>query len=395
MNEQSVDVDLSPVKQKAQTVALCAPAFEVSLSTTTTTGITAGFRPSYTQRELPTDKGKEVGQGGFVWLSNNVLSVVERLPKKCRPSVRSVLLAYAQLSSRRGNARTFPAAAELVARIAGCAIRTVHNADKQLAAAGLITIHRQKVQGRDVPRLVTLAEVAAAPPVAFEVVPVDELPAVRQHRRQQSKRSVHTGMQVVQCNLHTLKKHSEENQIPTHNSLSLSPRRAGGHGGQRRESLEEVKERLAREHGMEAEEVGRLWEKHVANMEAGRAAGRVQGYATPANFSNNFDSLKARQQKHESRVNRYHGVGNPACYAEPEVKRAAANRAVAERTRWFNQFATTTANVPRTWDEADKDVRLQFMASNEGSNFFALAGSYSARGAYFWLDEETGEVAAK
>ncbi len=391
MNTTSVAVAFDKVKGKTQTVALCAPSFEAVLDSVTTTGITAGFQPSFTQRELPTQAGKEVGQGGFVWLSNNVLSVVERLPKKCRPSVRSVLLAYAQLSSRRGNARTFPAAAELVARMAGCSVSTVHLADKHLRDAGLIVIQHQKVGGRDVPRLVTLSEVAAAPPIAFEVVAAEDLPSVRRYRRQQSKKSSDTGVRVAVCKSDTLKKHSEENQIPTHNSLSLSPRRAGGHGGQRRESVEEVKERLAREHGMEAEEVGRLWDKHVANM-AKLPSG---AYATPANFSNNFSSLKAKHHKHESRIARYRGVSNPAAYHEPEVKRAAAERAVAERTRWFNQFAATTANVPRTWDEADKDVRLQFMASNEGSNFFALAGSYSARGAYFWLDEETGEVAAK
>ena len=174
MNTKSVADLVYEVKAKTQTVALCAPSFEAALNSTTTTGITAGFRPSFTQRELPTQAGKEVGQGGFVWLSNNVLSVVERLPKKCRPSVRSVLLAYAQLSSRRGNARTFPAAAELVARMAGCSVSTVHLADKHLVAAGLLTIHRQKVQGRDVPRRVQLVEVAAAPPVAFEVVAVDD-----------------------------------------------------------------------------------------------------------------------------------------------------------------------------------------------------------------------------
>jgi hypothetical protein len=399
MNEQSIAAVLSDVKVKTQTVALCAPSFESALNSVVTTGITAGFQPSFTVRELPTEKGKEVGQGGFVWLSNNVLSVVERLPKKCRPSVRSVLLAYAQLSSRRGNARTFPAAAELVATMAGCSVRTVHNADKQLVAAGLVTISRQKIQGRDVPRLVTLSEVAAAPPIAFEVVAVDDLPAVRQQR----KKAVHTGMQVVQRNLHTLKKHSIEKHIPKDTSLSLCPELRGGRAGRGRESLEEVKERLAREHGMEAEEVGRLWEKHVANMEAGRAAGKVHGYATPANFCNNFDSLKARHHKHQSRLARYRGVGNPAAYAEPVPSeraveeawprvQAAVKRATEERAARWKQFASTTCLGAPAFEEANEETRLAFMTSNEGATFLALAESWSNNGTLYTVEEETGRV---
>jgi hypothetical protein len=384
MNTKSVADLVYEVKGKTQTVALCAPSFESALNSVVTTGITAGFQPSFTQRELPTQAGKEVGQGGFVWLSNNVLSVVERLPKKCRPSVRSVLLAYAQLSSRRGNARTFPAAAELVARMAGCSISTVHLADKHLVAAGLLTISRQKMQGRDVPRQVTLSEVAAAPPLAFEVVSVDDLPSVRRYRREQSKLSSDTGVRVAVCKSDTLKKHSEEKHILQHNSLSLSPRRAGGHGGQRRESLEEVKDRLGREHGMEAEEVGRLWQKHVANMEAGRAAGKVHGYATPANFSNNFDSLKARHKPKATKL---------SCRGEePEKEKAAIARAMAERKTWWQRFAANNAAAPSRYDLADDETRFQFMTSNEGASFAALASSHSNNGQRFKFDEATGSI---
>jgi hypothetical protein len=211
---------------------------------------------------------------------------------------------------------------------------------------------------------------------------------------------VHTGMQVVQRNLHTLKKHSEENQIPTHNSLSLSPRRAGGHGGQRRESVEEVKERLAREHGMEAEEVGRLWDKHVANM-AKLPSG---AYATPANFSNNFSSLKAKHQKHESRIARYRGCSNPAAYAEPLAPseraveeawprvQAAVKRATDERAARWKQFASTTCLGAPAFEEANEETRLAFMTSNEGATFLALAEEWSRSGTLYTVEEETGRV---
>jgi hypothetical protein len=257
--------------------------------------------------------------------------------------------------------------------MAGCAIRTVHNADKQLAAAGLITIHRQKVQGRDVPRLVTLAEVAAAPPIAFEVVAVDDLPAVRQQR----KKAVHTGMQVVQRNLHTLKKHSEEKHNSKHTSLSLSPPPRGGLRGQRRESLVEVKERLAREHGMEAEEVGRLWDKHVANM-AKLPSG---AYATPDNFSRNFAMLKA---KHPTKV---------SAPSRDKVKQAT-DRATAERAARYQQFAEATSNACRSFTFADDETRLAFMTSNEGATFLALAEEWSRNGTFYTVEETTGRIIA-
>lgn len=385
MNEQSVADLVHEVKEKTQTVALCAPSFEAALNSVVTTGITAGFQPSYTQRELPTEAGKEVGKGGFVWLSNNVLSVVERLPKKCRPSVRSVLLAYAQLSSRRGNAKTFPAAAELVARLAGCSVRTVHNADKQLVAAGLVTISRQKVQGRDVPRMVTLSEVAAAPPIPFEVVPIDELPAVRQHRRQQSKRSVHTGMQVVQCNLHTLKKPSEEKIYPHSPSLSLSPPRQRP---KERETWEACEERLAKEHGMAIDEVRRLRSVHAANL-AKLPSG---AYQNVTNFTNAFPSLMAKQRKQDSRLARYRGVGDPSAYAEPEKEKAAIARAMAEREAWWQRFAASNSEVPSRYELADEETRFRFMTSNEGASFAALASSHSYNGQRFKFDEATGTI---
>jgi len=387
MNGNSIDGLVSEVKAKTQSVALAisSPSFDSALTGSAARGITAGFRPNFERRELPTEAGKDVGQGGFVWLSNNVLSVVERLPKKCRPSVRSVLLAYAQLSSRRGNAKTFPAAAELVARLAGCSVSTVHLADKQLRQLGLVTIRTQKVGGRDVPRLVTLSEVSAAPPIPFEVVDIDDIPSVRRYRREQSKLSSDTGVRLPMCNSDTLKKHSEENL--THNSLSTPPPRAKVE----REGWEVCEAGLADEHGMDIDEVRRLRSKHEANM-AKLTSG---AYATPENFRRNFASLRAKHEKHGERLARYRGVGNPDRYADPKTKHAAADKAEAERSRRWQQFTATTANVPSSWNAASEATRMQFMVSNEGSSFFALANSWSRGGAYFEVDEETGAIAAK
>ena len=375
MNTKSVADLVHEVKEKTQTVALCAPSFEAALNSVTTTGITAGFQPSYAQRELPTEAGKEVGKGGFVWLSNNVLSVVERLPKKCRPSVRSVLLAYAQLSSRRGNARTFPAAAELVARLAGCSVSTVHLADKQLVAARLLTISRQKVQGRDVPRMVTLSEVAAAAPIPFEVVSVDDIPNVRRYRRQQSKSSSDTGVRVAVCKSDTLKKHSIEKTYPNSPSLSLSPPRQRP---PQRESWEDCEERLAKEHGMEIDEVRHLRSAHEANM-AKLPSG---AYATPENFCRNFTSLRAKQRKQ----------GKLDSRTSTERDKAAIARAMAERETWWQRFAANNSEAPSRYDLADDETRFSFMTSNEGATFSALASSHSCNGQRFKFDEATGAI---
>ena len=377
MNGNSIDGLVSEVKEKTQSVAfaISSPSFDSALTASSARGITAGFRPDFERRELPTEAGKEVGQGGFVWISNNVLSVVERLPKKCRPSVRSVLLAYAQLSSRRGNARTFPAAAELVARLAGCSVRTVHNADKQLVAIGLVTIRRQKVQGRDTPRLVTLSEVSAAPPVPFEVVDVDELPAVRAHRRQQSKRSVHTGMQVVQCNLHTLKKLPKEK-----NRVSLSKdNEPCCEGMEEREGVGDSRnEAMARKHGLTVAEVEKHRRQHESDMAAGRRAGRVKGFANEASLDRYIASLPSKAK------------------SAPTTDKTTdkVTEAVALRARWWKQFAATTANVPSSWNGADDDTRKDFAISNEGRTFATLACSLGWDGAYFKVDEETGEIIA-
>ena len=368
---------MSEVKEKTQSVAfaICSPSFDSALTASTARGITAGFRPDFERRELPTEAGKEVGQGGFVWLSNNVLSVVERLPKKCRPSVRSVLLAYAQLSSRRGNARTFPAAAELVARLAGCSVSTVHLADKQLRQLGLVTIRAQKVGGRDVPRLVTLSEVSAAPPIPFEVVDTDDIPSVRQFRRQQSKSSSDTGVRLRVCNSDTLKKLSKE-------KLSLlKDDEPCCEGMEERERVGDSRdEAMARKHGLTVAEVEKHRRQHEAAMAAGRAAGRVKGFATEASLDRYIAALPSQTKPTPT-------TGNAA----DKVAKAEALRAI-----WWKDFAASTDNVPSSWNEASDAMRMQFMVqSNEGANFLALANSMSRDGAYFVVDEETGGIAAK
>lgn len=128
---------------------------------------------------------------------------------------------------------------------------------------------------------------------------------------------------------------------------------------------------------MEAEEVGRLWDKHVANM-AKLPSG---AYATPDNFSRNFAMLKA---KHPTKV---------SAPSRDKVKQAT-DRATAERAARYQQFAEATSNACRSFTFADDETRLAFMTSNEGATFLALAEEWSRNGTFYTVEETTGRIIA-
>jgi hypothetical protein len=336
----------------------------------TASAVTAGFNPPPAQLDKP--------KGGWFMIGHNVDYVIDRLPKSKRATARAVYWAYRKLASRNGNAQTFNGAVHLVAQMAGVSDASVKRLDAFFKDAGLISIAAVKDdRGLDAPRRITLHTEFPIPQDVFVELTADEIRQALPTRRERP-----LAQRVVGAMSDT--KEKEKERVKETLSHLPAPRN-------KRESVEECWRNLAEEHGMDAGEVRRLWEKHEANI--GKLTSGA--YATPENFRRAFKALRDKHHQHENRIKRYHGVGNAACYAEPQVKRAAAARAEAERTRWFNQFAASTANVPSAWHDASEAVRMQFMASNEGANFLALAESFSARGAYFELDEETGVVAAK
>jgi len=326
---------------------------------------------------------------GWCWLGHEQLKRVEQfLEKKARPSVRSVLLAYAQLSSRKGNARSFPAAARLVATMAGVAVSTLHEADAKLASLGLIQIRQRKDErGLDAPRMVTLCdELPELGASAWELVTADELKqTAAATRRRRSDSGVRLGSARERQGGHTKETLKE---IPKQTTLSPSRRPQAP----ARESWEEVEERLAKENGMELADVRHLRETHETNM-AKLTSG---AYATPENFTRNFSSLKAKRAKHESRLARYRGVGDPSAYASPAEKasmvQAAVQRAMAERTNWWRRYAANAPHAPQGFEEADAATRLEFMQSNEGANFANLAASIGRDGKFFSVEDETGVI---
>lgn len=133
---------------------------------------------------------------------------------------------------------------------------------------------------------------------------------------------------------------------------------------------------------MTVEEVQKHRRKHEANMAAGRAAGKVQGYPTPASLGRYLANQPTQ----------------PKAAPKAEKAAAAVKRAEAERAaRWdiFSSCSFGMTNRPRSWEQAAEAMKMEFMVSNAGSEFRALAASWSRDGAYYTLDEDTGAIAAK
>jgi len=321
-----------------------------------TSSITPSFA-AYVARSQP--------DNGWCWLGHDQLKRVERfLEKKARPSVRSVLLAYSQLSSRNGNARSFPAAARLVATMAGVAVSTLHEADAKLASLGLIEIRQRKdARGLDAPRMVTLCdelpEEGASP---WELVTADELKvAASSTRRRRSDSGVRLGSARLTQGGHTketIKERPKEN-------LSLTVPRRGIAPLRERESWEDMETRLAKENSVAVELIQQLREQHaagIANLKSG-------AYQTPNNFTNALPNLlDASRAKTKSKT--------------PSQDRTA--KAEDERaSRWAE------AGMANTWEDADKDERRAFMATNAGATFYALAGNWAH------VCEETGTISPR
>lgn len=136
---------------------------------------------------------------------------------------------------------------------------------------------------------------------------------------------------------------------------------------------------MARKHGLTVDEVQKHRRQHESNMAAGRAAGRVKGFATEASLDRYISSLPSQAK------------------SAPTTDKTTdkVTEAVALRAVWWQQFAASTANVPSSWNAASDETRMRFMVqSKEGANFLALANGKSKGGAYFVVDEETGEIIA-
>lgn len=320
-----------------------------------TSSITPSFT-AYVSRTLPED--------GWCWLGHDQLKRVEQfLEKKARPSVRSVLLAYAQLSSKNGNARHFPAAARLVATMAGVAVSTLHEADAKLASLGLIEIRQRKdARGLDAPRMVTLCnELPELGANAWEMVTADELvEAAAATRRRRSDSGVRLGKARLPQGGHTKETLKER---PKENLSHTAPLR-GNASARERESWEDLETRLAKENGVAVELIHQLREKHAAgfaNLKSG-------AYQTPNNFTNALPNLLDASR------------GKIASKAPVDLV-AKAN---TERTRWWKQAGMTGA-----WDDADNAQRRTFMTTNEGASFLALAEAWAV------VCEETGAISPR
>ena len=308
--------------------------------------------------------------GGWFAIGHNVCHVIDRLPKAKRATARAIYWAYRKLANRNGDAPTFPAAVHLIAEMSGASPASVKRLDAFFRDAGLISIAAVKDdRGLDAPRRVTLHIEFALPQDNFEELTADEIRQALPMRRQPqvAHHELPVAQRVVSAVSDTKRK-DKENPKETISPLPASR--------DKRESVEDCWRNLAEENGMKVDEVRRLYDQHVANMSKLTSA-----YPNANNFRNNFAALKARHHK--------------SVTPQAEKIVAAVQRAEVERERRWRSFAASGNVAAPSFDVADAPTRLQFMASNEGASYRALAENWGRNGAYYTLDEETGEIMTK
>lgn len=324
-----------------------------------TAAVTAGLR-----LEPPPPKLSRP-PGGWFAIGHNVDYVIDRLPKAKRATARAIYWAYRKLANRNGDAPTFPAAVHLIAEMSGASPASVKRLDAFFRDAGLISIAAVKDdRGLDAPRRVTLHMEFALPQDNFEELTADEIRQALPMRRQRqvAHHEPPVAPRVVSVVSDTIRKDKEKpKQTISQRESCVS------------ESVEDCWRNLAEENGMKVDEVRRLWDQHVANMSKLTSA-----YPRPKNFRNNFAALKARHHK--------------SVTPQGDKIMEAVKDAKAWRSQYWQQFAAGRQDVPSRFEEADDNVRLDFVTSNPGSTFTALAASRSRNGAYYALNEATGEI---
>jgi hypothetical protein len=319
----------------------------------TASAVTAGFSPPPAQLDKP--------KGGWFMIGHNVDYVIDRLPKSKRATARAVYWAYRKLASRNGNAQTFNGAVHLVAQMAGVSDASVKRLDAFFKDAGLISIAAVKDdRGLDAPRRITLHTEFPMPQDVFVELTADDIRQALPTRRERP-----LAHRVIGAVSDT--KEKEKERVKETISHLPAPQ-------DKRESVEECWRNLAKENGMDVGEVRQLWDKHVANMNKLTSG----AYAIPENFRRAFGALKAKHYKS----------------AMPQADKVvvAVREAKALQAQYWQQFAAGRDNVPPRFEEADDDVRLAFVTSNPGSTFTALASARSRNGAYYALNEATGEI---
>jgi hypothetical protein len=334
-----------------------------ALDATARTAVTAGLSIAQPcQRQRP--------ESGWFFIGHNVVKALERLPRKQQATARSVLMAYCQLSSRNGNAATFSAAVRLVADMAGVSDASVKRLDYFFKVAGVMDIALVKDErGLDAPRRITLHKEPKAVAETYEELTADEMRQALPMRRQ--RQVAHHERPVAQRVVSVVSDTKERIKENPKETISLTAPR------EKRESVEDCWRNLAEENGMKADEVRQLWERHAANMRKLPSG----AYATPENFRRRFNDLKATRHK--------------SVTPQGDKIIAAVQRAEAERERRWRSFAASGGVSAPSFNVADAPMRLQFMASNEGASYRALAENWGRNGAYYKLDEETGEIMTK
>ena len=141
---------------------------------------------------------------------------------------------------------------------------------------------------------------------------------------------------------------------------------------QKRESVEVMIQRVAKELNTPEEQVEAHWEKHRGSM-AGMNSG---AYATPNTFAKYMD-----------------GQPRPKPQATPEETKGrwvkVIDSAKGERAHYWSQWPDA---VSQTWEDARSNEKGEFMQSIPGASYLALAEAKSNNGSTFTITPESGEI---
>ena len=141
---------------------------------------------------------------------------------------------------------------------------------------------------------------------------------------------------------------------------------------QKRERVEVMIQRVAKELNTPEEQVEAHWEKHRGSM-AGMKSG---AYATPNTFAKYMD-----------------GQPRPKPQATPEETKGrwvkVIDSAKGERAHYWSQWPDA---VSQTWEDARSNEKGEFMQSIPGASYLALAEAKSNNGSTFTITPESGEI---
>ena len=295
----------------------------------------------------------------FVMIPKDVLDAAAAID----PPAQVVHLALYRIQSdaKPKDKELFRAGAGRVARYCRLSRRTIQDKMKKLEEAGLIRIKSGRRANRDSDQeenqvtLITSAGDALVPSAQLaqemRLTSAGDAPALAQEMRSYKDTKI----------------------IDTLSTLSKPKRES-----QKRERVEVMIQRVAKELNTPEEQVEAHWEKHRGSM----AAMNTGAFATTTTFANYMD-----------------GQPRPKPQATPEEIKGRWVRglesAKEERALYWSKGAKGVSGpkaVSATWEDASPEERGKFMESTEGATYLPLIEARSNNGKAFKVIPDNGEI---